>query len=125
MLILLYVLGPTAGRYYIPPYFIHEPSDTVVRRNEPVALNCVVGGSSASNNIVWKKDGRPIDTNEDVRRKIAPNGTLLFNKILDIKDAKPYVGEYQCFASSRAGRIASRKVRLDVAGKTRSDICYL
>ncbi|KAK2573216.1 Neogenin [Acropora cervicornis] len=109
------VVGPTAGRYYIPPYFIHEPSDTVVRRNEPVALNCVVGGSSASNNIVWKKDGRPIDTNEDVRRKIAPNGTLLFNKILDIKDAKPYVGEYQCFASSRAGRIASRKVRLDVA----------
>lgn len=121
---LQYVLGSTAGRFYIPPHFIHEPSDTVVRRNEAVALNCDVGGSSVPNEIVWEKDGKPIDTKEDLRRKIAPNGTLLFDKILHIKDAKPYVGEYQCFASSRAGRIASRKVHLDVAGKTRSDICY-
>lgn len=101
---------------FVPLRFIQEPTDTVARKNGPVTLNCSVEGSSSPTEITWEKDGRRI--NADSRRRIGSNGALLINKIIHNREYKPDVGEYQCFASTPVGKIASRKIHLDVAGKT-------
>lgn len=100
----------------IPLHFTEEPIDTIARRNEAVKLNCLVEGSPSPSNITWEKDGQRIST--DSRRKIGSNGALLISKIIHKREHRPDVGEYQCFASSPVGTIASRKVHLGVAGKT-------
>ena len=114
-----FILGSTVPGHFVPLDFIKEPIDTVARRNEPIALSCLVRGSPSPTKIIWEKDGQPIDTDTDRRISLASNGTLLISKIIQRKDFKPDVGEYQCFVTSRASRLVSRKVHLDVAGKTR------
>ena len=73
-------------------------------------------GSPPPSKITWEKDGQKIVA--DSRRSIASNGALIITRVIH-KRAKNNtdVGEYQCFASSSMGRIASHKVHLDIAGK--------
>jgi len=100
----------------VPLGFAKEPTNTVARKNEPVTLNCRVQGSPPPSKITWEKDEEKIIA--DSRRRIASNGALIITRVIH-KRAKNNtdVGEYQCFASSSMGRIASHKVHLDIAGK--------
>lgn len=100
----------------VPLGFSQEPANTVAQKNEPVTLNCGVEGSPPPSKITWEKDGQKIVA--DSRRRIASNGALIITRVIH-KRAKNTtdVGEYQCFASSSMGRIASHKVQLDIAGK--------
>lgn len=99
----------------VPLRFRQEPTYTVAHKNEPVRLNCGVDGTPPPSRFTWEKDGQAIIA--DSRRRIEPSGALLIKRIIHTREYKPDVGEYQCFASSSSGRIASHKVHLDVAGK--------
>ena len=107
----------------VPLGFSQEPKNTVAHRNEPVTLNCGVKGSPPPSKITWEKDGQKIVA--DSRRSIAFNGALNITRVIH-KRAKNNtdVGEYQCFASSSMGRIASHKVHLDIAGKGQMKKCF-
>ena len=95
--------------------FVKEPSNTVARKNEAVRLQCEVEGSPPATNFTWVKNGKVITV--DDRVKIESDGALLINPV-HTRKYKLDVGEYQCFASSSKFTIASRKVRLEVAGKS-------
>ena len=99
----------------VPISFTREPSYTVAHKNKPVTLNCGVNGKPPPSSFRWEKDGQEIIP--DSRRTIDSNGALHITRVIHTRESKPDVGEYQCFASNERGRIASRKVRLDVAGK--------
>lgn len=114
-----FVLNIISGAFsgpLVPLGFSQEPTNTVARKNEPVTLNCRVEGSPPPSKITWEKDGQKIIA--DSRRRIGSNGALIITRVIH-KRAKNNtdVGEYQCFASSSMGRIASHKVHLDIAGK--------
>ena len=99
-----------------PLTFVDEPTDTVARKNEAVTLQCRVEGTPSPSNFTWVKDGRVIAVDHRVR--IKSNGALLINPVIHTRKNKPDVGEYQCFASGSRGIVASRKVHLQVAGKS-------
>ena len=94
--------------------FIQEPAPTIARKNKAVTLDCEVEGYLPPI-IRWTRNGKAVHQNS--RKIILPSGSLLIRRILHKRDYKPDAGEYQCFASSSVGTIASRKVLLDVAGK--------
>ena len=87
----------------------------MARKNEAVRLQCKVEGSPPATNFTWVKNGKVITV--DDRVKIESDGALLINPV-HTRKYKLDVGEYQCFASSSKFTIASRKVRLEVAGKS-------
>lgn len=101
----------------VPISFTREPSYTVAHKNKPVTLNCGVNGKPPPSSFTWEKDGQEIIP--DSRRTIDSNGALHITRVIHTRESKPDVGEYQCFASNERGRIASRKVRLDVAGMSK------
>lgn len=99
----------------MPLGFVKEPTNTVARKNEAVRLQCEVEGSPPPTNFTWVKNGKVITV--DDRVKIESSGALLINPV-HTRKYKLDVGEYQCFASSSKFTIVSRKVRLEVAGKS-------
>ncbi|KAJ7394017.1 hypothetical protein OS493_003690 [Desmophyllum pertusum] len=107
----------TGTSFYVPLSFSQEPTYTVARKNEDVTLNCLVQGSPPPSSITWEKDGQMIVA--DSRRRIRYDGALLISGVIHKRENKPDVGEYQCFASSSMGRIASPKVYLDVAAMSK------
>lgn len=56
----------------------------------------------------------------DERRRVLPDGSLLFAHVVHSKHNKPDEGTYQCVATmDNMGSISSRTARLSVAGERR------
>lgn len=66
----------------------------------------------------WKKDGTFMSLLSDERRRVLPDGSLLFTHVVHSKHNKPDEGTYQCVATiENLGSISSRTARLSVAGE--------
>ncbi|KAM4747055.1 neogenin isoform 1-T1 [Rhinophrynus dorsalis] len=126
---ILFILGkePTraakaAGsgvKTFTPFYFLTEPVDIVTLRGSPAVLNCSAYAEPAPK-IEWKKDGTFLNLVSDDRRRLLPDGSLLFTSVVHSKHNKPDEGIYQCVATvDSLGSIVSRTARLSVAGLPR------
>ncbi|GFS82567.1 netrin receptor DCC [Trichonephila clavipes] len=95
--------------------FVVEPSDTIVIKDKPALLNCSTHGNFTD--IKWKKDGTLLElSDEDDRRVVLPNGSLLFKRVLHSRTERPDEGLYQCIVSlDDIGTIISREAKLQIA----------
>ncbi|EDO40996.1 predicted protein, partial [Nematostella vectensis] len=115
-----FFLFSTVTSSQLAPFFLEEPSDIVVKKNRQALLKCRAGGLP-SPRISWRHNGNDLNLAGDKRRKILPDGSLLFITIEHTKSSKPDEGNYQCVASSQVNNldyeIRSRIVKLQVAGE--------
>lgn len=91
-----------------------HPSSVVVRRNEPVTLNCATSGAAR---IRWFRDGEEVTTSpQDPRahRVLLPSGSLFFLRVIATRRDSD-AGTYWCVASNRYGVTRSRNATLTVA----------
>ncbi|XP_041839895.1 neogenin 1a isoform X5 [Melanotaenia boesemani] len=108
----------SAAYPFSPFWFMVEPQDTLAIRGNGALLNCSAHTDAATPaRIEWKKDGTFMSLASDERRRILPDGSLLFTHVVHSKHNKPDEGTYQCVASiENLGSISSRTARLSVAG---------
>ncbi|XP_061595284.1 neogenin 1a isoform X4 [Cololabis saira] len=108
----------SAANPFSPFWFTVEPQDTLASRGNSALLNCSVHSDAATPaRIEWKKDGTFLSLISDERRRILPDGSLLFSHVVHSKHNKPDEGIYQCVATiDSLGSISSRTARLSVAG---------
>lgn len=116
----------SAAQPFSPFWFTAEPRDTLVFRGSSALLNCSAhSDASTPARVEWKKDGTFMSLLSDERRRILPDGSLLFTHVVHSKHNKPDEGTYQCVATIESlGSISSRTARLSVAGEplsTRAD----
>ncbi|XP_061671264.1 neogenin 1a isoform X6 [Syngnathoides biaculeatus] len=106
---------------FSPFWFTVEPQDTVAIRGNSALLNCSVHrDAAAAARMEWKKDGTFMSLVSDERRRILPDGSLLFTHVVHSKHNKPDEGTYQCVATiENLGSISSRTAHLFVAGMPR------
>ncbi|KAM9861346.1 neogenin 1a [Aulostomus maculatus] len=106
---------------FSPFWFTVEPQDTLAIRGNSALLNCSAhSDASMPARIEWKKDGTFLSLVSDERRRILPDGSLLFTHVVHSKHNKPDEGTYQCVATiENLGSISSRTARLFVAGMPR------
>ncbi|XP_061617157.1 neogenin 1a isoform X3 [Phyllopteryx taeniolatus] len=111
----------SAAQPFSPFWFTVEPQDTVAIRGNSALLNCSVHTDAAAPaRIEWKKDGTFMSLVSDERRRILPDGSLLFTHVVHSKHNKPDEGTYQCVATiENLGSISSRTAHLFVAGMPR------
>lgn len=109
----------SAAQPFSPFWFTVEPQDTLVIRGNSALLNCSAHSDVATPaRIEWKKDGTFLSLVSDERRRILPDGALLFTHVVHSKHNKPDEGTYQCVATiENLGSISSRTARLSVAGE--------
>lgn len=109
----------SAAQPFSPFWFTVEPQDTLVIRGNSALLNCSAHSDAATPaRIEWKKDGTFMSLVSDERRRILPDGSLLFAHVVHSKHNKPDEGTYQCVATiENLGSISSRTARLSVAGE--------
>lgn len=103
--------------------FIEEPTSIVARRNSQVSLNCTATAGptgSSTIRIVWRKDGVLLRSNSNY--VVSSSGLLTIRQFRGKNGGKSSEGVYQCFASNKEGTIASRKARIQLAGKCNSDV---
>ncbi|XP_055945929.1 neogenin-like isoform X2 [Argiope bruennichi] len=95
--------------------FLVEPSDTIVIKDKPALLNCSTAGNFTE--VKWKKDGTLLELlDDDDRRVVLPNGSLLFKRIIHSRTERPDEGLYQCVVSlDGTGTIISREAKLQIA----------
>ncbi|RWS13373.1 Roundabout-like protein 1 [Dinothrombium tinctorium] len=98
------------GQQLLPPRITEHPLDVVVKRHEPVTLNCNADGSPKPT-IEWYKDGEKVRTTEN--RMILMSGSLFFLHVIHNKDT----GVYWCVARNEIGKARSRNASLDIAGE--------
>ncbi|XP_077420108.1 neogenin 1a isoform X3 [Vanacampus margaritifer] len=111
----------SAAQPFSPFWFTVEPRDTVAIRGNSALLNCSAHSDAAAPaRIEWKKDGTFMSLVSDERRRILPDGSLLFTHVVHSKHNKPDEGTYQCVATIESlGSISSRTAHLFVAGTPR------
>ncbi|XP_056881285.1 neogenin 1a isoform X10 [Takifugu flavidus] len=111
----------SAAQPFSPFWFTVEPQDTLVIRGNSALLNCSAHSDAATPaRVEWKKDGTFMSLVSDERRRILPDGSLLFTHVVHSKHNKPDEGTYQCVATiENLGSISSRTARLSVAGMPR------
>ncbi|XP_049574334.1 neogenin 1a isoform X3 [Syngnathus scovelli] len=111
----------SAAQPFNPFRFTVEPRDTVAIRGNSAQLNCSVHSDAAvPARIEWKKDGTFMSLVSDERRRILPDGSLLFTHVVHSKHNKPDEGTYQCVATiENLGSISSGTAHLYVAGMPR------
>ncbi|XP_077375058.1 neogenin 1a isoform X7 [Festucalex cinctus] len=111
----------SAAQPFSPFWFTVEPRDTVAIRGNSALLNCSAHSDAAAPaRIEWKKDGTFMSLVSDERRRILPDGSLLFTHVVHSKHNKPDEGTYQCVATiENLGSISSRTAHLFVAGTPR------
>ncbi|XP_019742397.1 neogenin 1a isoform X5 [Hippocampus comes] len=111
----------SAAQPFSPFWFTVEPRDTVAIRGNSALLNCSAHSDAAAPaRIEWKKDGTFMSLVSDERRRILPDGSLLFTHVVHSKHNKPDEGTYQCVATiENLGSISSRTAHLIVAGMPR------
>lgn len=104
---------------FSPFWFTVEPQDTLVFRGNSALLNCSAHSDEATPvRLEWKKDGTFMSLRAEERRRVLPDGSLLFTHVVHSKHNKPDEGTYQCIATiSELGSISSRTARLSVAGE--------
>lgn len=109
----------SAAQPFSPFWFTSEPQDILAIRGNSALLNCSAHSDAATPaRIEWKKDGTFMSLISDERRRILPDGSLLFMHVVHSKHNKPDEGTYQCVATiDNLGSISSRTARLSVAGK--------
>lgn len=109
----------SAAQPFSPFWFTAEPRDTLVFRGSSALLNCSAhSDASTPARVEWKKDGTFMSLLSDERRRILPDGSLLFAHVVHSKHNKPDEGTYQCVATiENLGSISSRTARLSVAGE--------
>lgn len=109
----------SAAQPFSPFWFTVEPQDTLVIRGNSALLNCSAHSDAATPaRVEWKKDGTFMSLVSDERRRILPDGSLLFTHVVHSKHNKPDEGTYQCVATiENLGSISSRTARLSVAGE--------
>ena len=91
-----------------------HPSSVVVRRNDPVTLNCA---ASEGSRIRWFRDGEEVTTSaQDPRahRVLLPSGSLFFLRVTATRRDTD-AGTYWCVAANRYGATRSRNATLTVA----------
>ncbi|XP_061743515.1 neogenin 1a isoform X2 [Nerophis ophidion] len=111
----------SAPQPFSPFWFTVEPQDTVAVRGNAALLNCSVHSDATTPaRMEWKKDGTFMSLVSDERRRILPDGSLLFTHVVHSKHNKPDEGTYQCVATiENLGSISTRTARLVVAGMPR------
>lgn len=121
LIIFYLVFAPlaSAAQPFSPFWFTVEPRDTVAIRGNSAQLNCSAHSDAAAPaRIEWKKDGTFMSLVSDERRRILPDGSLLFTHVVHSKHNKPDEGTYQCVATiENLGSISSRTAHLFVAGR--------
>ncbi|KAM4702939.1 roundabout homolog 4 [Rhinophrynus dorsalis] len=93
-----------------PPHIILEPSDSVVRRDQPATLHCRAEGNPKPT-IEWYRNGEYVETNKNINSQnahILPDGSLFF---LHLK-GKSDEGIYTCVARNNHGLAFSRNASL-------------
>ncbi|KAK2828910.1 hypothetical protein Q5P01_019944 [Channa striata] len=90
--------------------FCVQPSDVEVAEGEVAVLNCGAPVGHPEPNIIWKKDGRHIDTTDQ-------HYTELGGKLIIAPAEKNHSGAYVCVASNTVGLRESRAARLSVLAK--------
>lgn len=115
----LFLPPGSAAQPFSPFWFTVEPQDTLVIRGNSALLNCSAHSDAATPaRVEWKKDGTFMSLVSDERRRILPDGSLLFTHVVHSKHNKPDEGTYQCVATiENLGSISSRTARLSVAGE--------
>ncbi|CAF99906.1 unnamed protein product, partial [Tetraodon nigroviridis] len=111
----------SAAQPFSPFWLTVEPQDTLAFRGTSAQLNCSAHSDAATPaRVEWKKDGTFMSPASDERRRILPDGSLLFTHVVHSKHNKPDEGTYQCVATiENLGSISSRTARLSVAGTPR------
>ncbi|XP_053642580.2 roundabout homolog 2 isoform X1 [Cherax quadricarinatus] len=112
--VLVCVLTLVAARQEGPPVIKEHPSSVVVRRNDPVTLNCV---SSEATRIRWFREGEEVITSTQdphSHRILLPTGSLFFLRVTDTKKDSD-TGKYWCVASNSYGTTRSKNATLTVA----------
>ncbi|XP_053546461.1 roundabout homolog 4 [Bombina bombina] len=96
------------------PYFIDQPIDLFVRKDQPATLNCQAAGNPKPK-IEWYRKGELVkNSKNDSQRTILPDGSLFFLHFNQAK-GKSNEGVYTCVASNRLGKIFSRNASLYIA----------
>ncbi|XP_070774152.1 roundabout homolog 4 [Enoplosus armatus] len=90
--------------------FSVQPSDVEVAEGEVAVLNCGPPAGHPEPNVVWKKDGLPINYTDH-------HYTELSGKLIIAPAEKSHSGAYVCVASNTVGVRESRAARLSVLAK--------
>ncbi|XP_039633880.1 roundabout homolog 1 isoform X3 [Perca fluviatilis] len=87
-----------------------QPGDVEVAEGEVAVLSCVPPVGRPEPNVVWKRDGLPIDY-------VDHRYTVLSGKLIIAPAERKHSGAYVCEASNTAGVRQSRAARLSVLAK--------
>nr|XP_020469129.1 roundabout homolog 4-like isoform X2 [Monopterus albus] len=90
--------------------FTVQPSDVEVAEGEVAVLDCGPPMGHPEPNIIWKKDGLPINSTDH-------HYTKLSRKLIIAPAEKNHSGAYVCVASNTVGLRESRAARLSVLAK--------
>ncbi|XP_019123425.2 roundabout homolog 1 isoform X1 [Larimichthys crocea] len=90
--------------------FTVQPSDVEVAEGEVAVLNCGPPTGHPEPNVIWKKDGLPINSTDR-------HYTELSGKLIIAPAEKNHSGAYVCVASNTVGVRESRAARLSVLAK--------
>ncbi|XP_056910938.1 roundabout homolog 2 isoform X3 [Takifugu flavidus] len=87
-----------------------QPSDVEVAEGEVAVLNCGPPTGRPEPNVLWKKDGVPVNITD-------PHFTVLSGKLIVAPAEKQNSGSYVCVATNTVGVRESRAARLSVLAK--------
>ncbi|XP_037079077.1 hemicentin-1-like, partial [Pollicipes pollicipes] len=93
-------------RVLVPPRLKDYPERLEALQGEDVVIGCDLEASEPAAERIWRRDGRPIDTNDRVQ--LLPSGALQLRNVTS-EDA----ASYTCRAHNEAGE-AVRRAALDV-----------
>ncbi|XP_037543579.1 roundabout homolog 1 [Nematolebias whitei] len=90
--------------------FVVEPNDVEVAEGEVAVLNCAPPYGHPEPNVIWKKNGLPINNTDH-------HYTELGGKLIIAPAEKNHSGSYICVAQNSVGVQESRAARLSVLAK--------
>ncbi|XP_018420475.1 PREDICTED: roundabout homolog 4 [Nanorana parkeri] len=104
------VRGPKSRLNEFAPRIIEHPSDTVVRRDQPVTMNCRAEGNPEPS-IEWYHNGLKVNFS-NFHGSLIHDGSIFFYQI----KGKSNEGIYACLAQNLLGVAISRNASLTIAG---------